>query len=68
MASTLTEETRIRVRGARDEANKEIKAAEAGGLSEDTAFKKREEVQKTVDAFNKEIENLLDGKIREIME
>ncbi len=64
----ISEETRIRVRGARDEANKEIKAAEAGGLSEDSAFKKKEEVQKAVDMTNKEIESLLDNKIKEIME
>ena len=64
----IAEEARIRVRGAREEANKEIKAEEVGGLSEDTAFKQREAVQKSVDATNKEVESLLEGKIKEIME
>ena len=64
----IAEETRIRIRGAREETNKEIKAAEAGGLSEDLASKKREYVQKAVDAANKEIESLLGDKIKEIME
>lgn len=64
----IAEESRIRVRGAREEANKEIKAEEAGGLSEDMAFKRKEEVQKAVDATNKEIESSLESKIREIME
>ena len=64
----IAEEARIRVRGSREDANKEIKAEEAGGLSEDTAFKQREAVQKAVDGANKEIESILDGKIKEIME
>lgn len=79
----ITEETRIKIRGARDEANKDIKAEEtptpksrgsdrsAGKdkkLSEDTAFKQKEEVQKLVDKINKEIEYLLEKKIREIFE
>lgn len=64
----ISEETRIRVRGIREDANKEIKAEEAGGLSEDAAFKQKESVQKAVDATNKEIESLLENKIKEIME
>lgn len=65
----MTEETRIRVRSGRDEVNKEIKRQEdAKFLSEDAAFKKREEAQKIVDKINSEIENLLSGKLREILE
>jgi ribosome recycling factor len=65
----MTEETRIRVRGARDEANKEIKKMEEESkLTEDTAFKQREEVQKVIDKTNAEIEKLLEGKVREISE
>ncbi len=64
----IAEETRIRVRGIREDANKEVKAEEATGLSEDAAFKKKEYIQKAVDAANKEIEYLLENKIREIME
>ena len=65
----MTEETRIRIRGARDEANKEIKKMEEDKkLSEDAAFKQKEEVQKLVDKINKEIEQLLDNKLKEIFE
>ena len=65
----MTEETRIKVRAARDEANKEIKKLEEGKkLSEDAAFKKKEEVQKIIDKVNGEIENLLENKVKEIME
>lgn len=65
----MTEETRIKVRGARDEANKEIKRMEEDNkLSEDAAFKQKEEVQKSVDKVNGEIEMLLLNKIKEIFE
>jgi ribosome recycling factor len=65
----MTEEARIRVRGARDDANKEVKKMEeAKQLSEDAAFKRKEEIQKAVDKINKEIEDLLGNKIKEILE
>ncbi len=65
----MTEEARIRVRGAREEANKEVKKQEEGGkLSEDAAFKEKEKIQESVDKTNKEIESLLENKLREIME
>lgn len=65
----MTEETRIRVRGAREEANKEIKKMEEGSeLSEDAAFKQKEEVQKMVDKTNEEIEKNLENKLKEIFE
>ena len=65
----MTEETRIRIRGARDEANREVKKMEGeGGLSEDAAFKKKEEIQKLIDRVNKEIEQILENKIKEIFE
>lgn len=65
----MVEEMRIRVRGMRDDANKEIKKMEdAKQLSEDAVFKKREEAQKIVDKINNEIEALLENKLREIFE
>ena len=65
----MAEEVRIRIRGSRDEINKEIKRLEdAGSLSEDIAFKKKEEAQRFVDKFNNEIELLLANKLREISE
>lgn len=64
-----TEEARIRIRGIRDEINKEIKKAEEDKkYSEDMAFKQKEEAQKIVDRCNKEIESLLESKVREIFE
>lgn len=63
----LVEETRIRVRGLREDINKEIKKMEdSSQLAEDAAFKKREEVQKIVDKINQEIEGLLSAKLNEI--
>ncbi|MDP3729518.1 MAG: ribosome recycling factor [bacterium] len=65
----VVEETRIRVRMGRDEANKEVKKLEDGdALSEDAAKKKKEEIQKKVDTTNKEIEELLERKVKEIFE
>ncbi len=65
----IVEEARIKVRASRDEINKEIKRLEAAkGLSEDDAFKHKEEVQKIVDKTNKEIETLLENKLKEIFE
>lgn len=63
------EEARIKIRGVRDEINKEIKKAEEDKkYSEDAAFKQKEEVQKIVDRGNKEIEALLEAKVKEIFE
>jgi len=65
----MTEETRIKVRGARDEINKEIRRMEEDKkLSEDAAFKQKEEVQKLIDKANAEIEKILENKIAEISE
>ncbi|MBI3046562.1 MAG: ribosome recycling factor [Candidatus Harrisonbacteria bacterium] len=65
----MAEETRIKVRTAREDANKEIKNLETGKkLSEDAAFKQKEAVQKLVDKINEEIEKLLENKLKEIFE
>ncbi|HEY4499635.1 MAG TPA: ribosome recycling factor [Candidatus Paceibacterota bacterium] len=64
-----TEEARIKIRGVRDEINKEIKKAEEEKkYSEDAAFKQKEAAQKIVDRCNKEIEIALEVKIKEIFE
>lgn len=69
LVKKMTEEARIRIRGARDEANKEIKKMEEEKkFSEDAAFKQKEEVQKLVDKINKEAEQLLENKLKEIFE
>ena len=63
----MAEEMRIRIRSSRDGANKEVKKMEEEKkLSEDAAFKKKEEIQKLTDKANKEVEELLESKIKEI--
>ncbi len=69
IAKTFTEESRIKVRGARDEANRKTDAAEkAKAISEDAKFNLKKKIQEAVDKTNKEIEALLMVKIREIEE
>ncbi|TSC96971.1 MAG: ribosome recycling factor [Parcubacteria group bacterium Athens0714_26] len=68
VAKKMTEDVKIRIRGIRDDVNKEIKTAEENKLfSEDVAFRKKEEVQKSVDKINVETDKLLNDKIREIL-
>ncbi|MBU4348029.1 ribosome recycling factor [Patescibacteria group bacterium] len=63
----ISEESRIRIRGIRDEINKIVKKKEEDKeFSEDIAFKKKEEIQKIVNKSNEEIEKILEGKINEI--
>jgi ribosome recycling factor len=65
----ITEETKIKIRGARDEANREVKRMEDDKkFSEDMAFKKKEEVQKVIDRYNVEVDKILEGKLKEILE
>lgn len=65
----ITEETKIKIRGARDEANKMVKRMEdEKKFSEDVAFKKKEEVQKMIDKYNGEVEKILENKLKEILE
>jgi ribosome recycling factor len=65
----IAEETKIKIRGARDESNRNIKKNEDDGIySEDVAFKKKEEVQKIIDRYNGEVDKALEAKIKEIFE
>ncbi|HEY4526160.1 MAG TPA: ribosome recycling factor [Candidatus Paceibacterota bacterium] len=69
LVKRMSEDARITVRGERDEANKKIKAAEdSGQATEDQVFKGKEQIQKITDTANKQIENLLNGKITELSE
>lgn len=69
IAKTLSEESRIKVRGSRDEANKKADAAEkAKEISEDAKFNLKKKIQECVDRTNKDIEAMLAGKIKEIEE
>lgn len=59
----IAEQSRIRIRALRDDANKKIKDA-----PEDQRFKLKDKIQEVVDKTNKDIEALLEGKIKEINE
>lgn len=67
LAKNKLEEARVSLRGARDEAVKEIDAKhKAGELSEDQRFNAKAELQETVDAKNKEFDTLYAHKEKEI--
>jgi ribosome recycling factor len=69
VVKNLTEQVKIRIRTLRDDTNKKIESAfKAKMLSEDQKFKAKEQVQKTTDKLNAEVELLLAGKIKEITE
>lgn len=62
------EEARISVRTSREEVWKEIQEAEKEGLiGEDDRFRGRDELQKVVDEYNQEVEQIREKKEKEIM-
>ncbi|MCR4327977.1 MAG: ribosome-recycling factor [Patescibacteria group bacterium] len=64
-----TEESRIRIRAARDEAIKKLKTSEnEGHISEDILFKTKEKLQKIVEEANQSVEATLDAKLAELQE
>ncbi|MBI5079439.1 ribosome recycling factor [Candidatus Wolfebacteria bacterium] len=63
------EETKIKIRGSRDEAMKKIKTQEEEKLiGEDEKFRLKDEIQKITDKANAETEKILENKIKEISE
>jgi ribosome recycling factor len=69
LAKAKLEEARVSIRGARDEAMKEIEALlKAGEMSEDDRFSAKEELQRRVDACNRSLEVHYDQKEKEINE
>lgn len=67
IAKSKHEEARVSLRGARDEAMKNIDALEKEGtLSQDEKFSAKENLQKRVDALNGTLTDLFDRKEREI--
>ena len=67
VAGAKLEEARISVRGARDEAIKELdKDEKAGDISKDALFAAKETIQKQVDATNHTLEELFKNKEGEI--
>lgn len=63
IAKDKLEQARIAVRGARDEAQSEIKKAD---LPEDDAFRAKEDMQKLVDDANKTFDGLYEKKEKEL--
>ena len=67
IAKAKLEESRVSIRGAREEAIKEIDALEKSGeMSQDTKVSVKEDLQKRVDSFNNSLGNLFDTKEKEI--
>jgi ribosome recycling factor len=63
------EEARIKMRSARDEANKEVaRQVEEKKFTEDDKFKFKEDIQKKIDEASGEIDRITDNKIGEIEE
>ena len=64
----IVEETKIKIRRVREEALEEIKTKEnKKEISEDELFRKKDEIQKAVDEYNKKAEDLENKKEGEIM-
>lgn len=69
LIKNITEQSRIKIRGLRDEANKRVEQdLKDKKISEDQKFKMKKQIQDAVDKINQEIEKLLEVKIREINE
>lgn len=62
------EEARIAIRNVREDAWREIQEMEKTGIiSEDDKFRGKDKLQKVIDEYNKRIEDLREGKEKEIM-
>ncbi len=67
VAKSKLEEARVSIRGAREEAIKEMDALEkSGDMSQDAKVSAKEDLQKRVDSFNNSLGNLFDAKEKEI--
>ena len=67
IAKAKFEESRVSIRGARDEAIKSIEALEkAKEMSQDDKFSAKEELQKKVDGFNNALEQAYNLKEKEV--
>ena len=61
---SMAEDIRIKMRRVRDDRGKEIKEIK----DEDERFRAKDDLQKLVDNFNKEIDTLVENKSKEILE
>lgn len=67
LAKAKLEDTRVTVRGIRDEVMKQIESAQKNGeISEDDKYDLKESIQKEVDAINQKLESLFLKKETEI--
>lgn len=69
LAKATTEKIRIRLRSLRDDANKKVEADFRNkAIGEDQKFKLKKQIQDVIDKFNKEIDTVVAGKIKELSE
>ncbi len=69
LAKEKAEEAKIAIRNFRQSVWEETKKAKTDGeISEDEMYRREEEIQKEVDKFNKEIEDILSAKEKELSE
>ncbi|MEY9092093.1 ribosome recycling factor [Paenibacillus sp. RC84] len=62
------EEAKVAIRNIRRDANEDIKKQEKNGISEDESRRHQDDIQKFTDKFTAEVEKVLTGKEKEIME
>lgn len=62
-----TEQAKIGLRGARKDANDNIKKMQKDGLSEDLAKDAEGDVQKTIDQYSDKLDKMAEAKEKEIM-
>jgi ribosome recycling factor len=69
VARKMGEDAKVAIRNVRRDANDELKKMEKNGeISEDTARRGQEEIQKLTDRYIKEVDQVVAGKEKEIME
>ena len=69
LTGSVAEQNKIKIRSFRDEANKKVEQFfKEKKIGEDQKFKGKKQIQEAVDKINKDIENLLLAKIKEINE
>jgi ribosome recycling factor len=69
VARKTGEEAKVAIRNIRRDANEEVKKMEKSGeVSEDTARRMQDEIQKLTDKYSKEVDQIVSNKEKEIME
>ncbi|TMV52066.1 ribosome recycling factor [Paenibacillus mesophilus] len=68
MTKKFGEEAKVAIRNIRRDANDDIKKLEKSSISEDESRRHQEDIQKSTDKYIAEIDKVLAGKEKEIME